>query len=165
MNLWCRFVMMHVSLMYVSIMQDLMMHVSIYLRCMFEALMHVYCMHFLTWVHAWCMIIYPDTCTYAYIHDVDGMHVSSNHLDACLMHDPWPSGPTVPTVSTVPTVPSGPTGPLWMVWLDRLDWLVGMRLRIHAVHADDAHVMLCGSVVIVVLSLTHNDFWGWPSYT
>ena len=32
-----------------------------------------------------------------------------------------------------------------------------MRMRIHAVHADDAHVMLCGSVVIVVLSLTHND--------
>ena len=44
--------MMHISLMHVSIMQDLMMHVSIYLRCMFEALMHVYCMHFLTWVHA-----------------------------------------------------------------------------------------------------------------
>ena len=34
---------------------------------------------------------------------------------------------------------------------------LAMRLRIHAVHADDAHVMLCGSVVIVVFSLTHND--------
>ena len=88
--------MMHISLMHVSIMQDFMMHVSImqdllmhvslYLRCMYvwctNACIlnaspdqlgayiwwkHVWCIYLLnTWMDAWCMILDPDTCLYAW---------------------------------------------------------------------------------------------------